>query len=153
MQEPGMIESLSKNITRQGLTNTTLNYLRVRDFNQQWGWPGEHLMYSPLPLQLQFVLKWVLLDVFRELTCKKDLFIKIPTKHGSVLLLWMYEFLWILSLYQSKVWIDFYHVSKVRLFVQCPKMQLITFQNFNIQTCFSQFLWFFCLKCWFKEFT
>ena len=29
MQEPGMIESLSKNITRQGLTNTTLNYLRV----------------------------------------------------------------------------------------------------------------------------
>ena len=30
MQEPGMVESLSKNITRQGLTNTTLNYLRVR---------------------------------------------------------------------------------------------------------------------------
>lgn len=59
MQEPGMIESLSKNITRQGLTNTTLNYLRVRDFNQ-WGWPGEHIMYSYLPLQLQFVLKWVL---------------------------------------------------------------------------------------------
>jgi hypothetical protein len=29
MQEPGMVESLSKNITRQGLTNTTLNYLRV----------------------------------------------------------------------------------------------------------------------------
>jgi len=29
MQEPGMIESLSKNITRQGLTNTTLNYLRL----------------------------------------------------------------------------------------------------------------------------
>jgi hypothetical protein len=25
-----MVESLSKNITRQGLTNTTLNYLRVR---------------------------------------------------------------------------------------------------------------------------
>ena len=29
MQDPGMVESLSKNITRQGLTNTTLNYLRV----------------------------------------------------------------------------------------------------------------------------
>lgn len=29
MQEPGMVESLSKNITRQGLTNTTLNYLRL----------------------------------------------------------------------------------------------------------------------------
>ncbi len=29
MQEPGMIESLSKNVTRQGLTSTTLNYLRV----------------------------------------------------------------------------------------------------------------------------
>ena len=32
MQEPGMVESLSKNITRQGLTNTTLNYLRVSIF-------------------------------------------------------------------------------------------------------------------------
>ena len=32
MQEPGMVESLSKNITRQGLTNTTLNYLRVTIF-------------------------------------------------------------------------------------------------------------------------
>ncbi len=30
MQEPGMIESLSKNVTRQGLTSKTLNYLRVR---------------------------------------------------------------------------------------------------------------------------
>ena len=29
-------------------------------------------------------------------------------------------------------------------------MQLITFQNFHIQTWFSQFLWFFSLKCWFK---
>ena len=28
-QEPGMVETLSKNITRQGLTATTLNYLRV----------------------------------------------------------------------------------------------------------------------------
>ena len=29
VQEPGMVETLSKNITRQGLTATTLNYLRV----------------------------------------------------------------------------------------------------------------------------
>ena len=29
LQEPGMVETLSKNITRQGLTATTLNYLRV----------------------------------------------------------------------------------------------------------------------------
>ena len=29
-------------------------------------------------------------------------------------------------------------------------MQLITLQNFNIQTCFSQFLWFFSLKFLFK---
>ena len=28
-QDPGMMEQLSKNITRQGLTNSTLNYLRV----------------------------------------------------------------------------------------------------------------------------
>ena len=29
-------------------------------------------------------------------------------------------------------------------------MQLITSKNFNIKTCFIQFLWFFRLKCWFK---
>ena len=29
MQEPGMVENLSKNVTRQGMTSTTLNYLRV----------------------------------------------------------------------------------------------------------------------------
>ena len=40
--------------------------------------------------------------------------------------------------------------AKVSFFLQCSKMQLITFQNFHIQTCFSQFLWFFSLKCWFK---
>ena len=28
-QDPSIIEQLSKNITRQGLTNSTLNYLRV----------------------------------------------------------------------------------------------------------------------------
>jgi len=41
-------------------------------------------------------------------------------------------------------------LDKVSFFVQCTKMQLITLQNFNIQTCFSQFLSFFSLKCWFK---
>ena len=39
---------------------------------------------------------------------------------------------------------------KVSFFYQCSKMQFITFQNFHIQTWFSQFLWFFSLKCWFK---
>jgi hypothetical protein len=29
---------------------------------------------------------------------------------------------------------------KVSFFGECTKMQLITSQNFNIQTCFSQFL-------------
>jgi hypothetical protein len=28
-QDPGMLDQLSKNITRQGITNATLNYLRV----------------------------------------------------------------------------------------------------------------------------
>ena len=28
-QDPSMVEQLSKNITRQGLTNSTLNFLRV----------------------------------------------------------------------------------------------------------------------------
>ena len=30
------------------------------------------------------------------------------------------------------------------------QVSLFSAQNFNIQTCFSQFLWFFSLKCWFK---
>lgn len=29
-QDPSMLEQLSKNITRQGITNSTLNYLRVK---------------------------------------------------------------------------------------------------------------------------
>jgi hypothetical protein len=28
-------------------------------------------------------------------------------------------------------------------------MQLLPLKNFNIKTCFIQFLWFFRLKCWF----
>ena len=38
-------------------------------------------------------------------------------------------------------------LAKVSFFVQCKKMQLITLQNFNTQTYFSQFLWVFSLKC------
>ena len=41
-------------------------------------------------------------------------------------------------------------VAKVIFFVQCIKKQLIIHQNFNIQTSFSQFLWFFSLKFGFK---
>ena len=40
--------------------------------------------------------------------------------------------------------------GKVSFFGECTKMQLITSQNFNIQNCFSQFLWFFSFKVWFK---
>ena len=40
--------------------------------------------------------------------------------------------------------------TKVSFFLQCSKMQIIPLKNFNIQTCFIQFLWFFGLKCWFK---
>ena len=43
-----------------------------------------------------------------------------------------------------------YLAIKISFFVQFTKTQLITFLNFNIQTCFSQFLWGFSLKCWFK---
>ena len=35
-------------------------------------------------------------------------------------------------------------LTKVSSIVQCTKIQLITSQNFNIKTCFSKFLWFFC---------
>ena len=38
MQEPQMVESLSKNVTRQGFTSTTLNYLRVSNFLCNNGW-------------------------------------------------------------------------------------------------------------------
>lgn len=31
-QDPSGLEQLSKNITRQGITNSTLNYLRVSSF-------------------------------------------------------------------------------------------------------------------------
>ena len=41
-------------------------------------------------------------------------------------------------------------VAKVSFFGQCNKMQKIPLKNFNIQTCFIQFLCFFSLKCWFK---
>ena len=37
-------------------------------------------------------------------------------------------------------------LTKESFFIQCTKIQLITLQNFNIQTCFSQFLWFFSFK-------
>ena len=53
----------------------------------------------------------------------------------------------------SHNWGQNYHKlchTKVSFFVQCIKKQLITLQNFNIQTCFSQFLWFFSIQCWFK---
>ena len=49
----------------------------------------------------------------------------------------------------SLIW-KFCKHTKVRCLYQCSKMQFITFQNFHIQTWFSQFLWFFSLKCWFK---
>ena len=39
------------------------------------------------------------------------------------------------------------YAAKVSFFVLCKKMQLITSQNFNIQICFSQFLWYFTSKC------
>ena len=40
--------------------------------------------------------------------------------------------------------------AKVSFFVQSIKKKLISHHNFDIQTCFSQFLWLFSLKCWFK---
>ena len=64
LQDPGMVESLSKNVTRQGMTSTTLNYLRVR---MQWSWtlstlscfsPMTALMFKPFLLfQLCVILE------------------------------------------------------------------------------------------------
>ena len=54
----------------------------------------------------------------------------------------------------SDQWLDvsfFFLISiKVSFFIQYTKMQLITVKNFNIQTCCSQFLGFFSLKCRYK---
>ena len=61
LQDPGMVESLSKNVTRQGMTSTTLNYLRVR---MQWSLtssccsPMTTLMFKPFLLfQLCVILE------------------------------------------------------------------------------------------------
>ena len=40
--------------------------------------------------------------------------------------------------------------TKVSFFLQCSKMQIISIKEFNIKTCFFQFLWVFRMKCWFK---
>ena len=53
MQEPGMVESLSKNVTRQGLTSTTLNYLRVCYDLNEFYIRVEHTQYHVLPKSLQ----------------------------------------------------------------------------------------------------
>ena len=60
------------------------------------------------------------------------------------------SFSWISVRFYSKFLSIDLIITEVSFFVQFTKTQLITFQNFNIQTCFSQFLWFFSLKCWFK---
>ena len=69
MQEPGMVESLSKNVTRQGLTSTTLNYLRVssqfdyidasrtRNYIQSYKIKISNLFQSFLLLQLCVILE------------------------------------------------------------------------------------------------
>jgi hypothetical protein len=34
LKEPGVVEHLSQNVTRQGLTDNTLHFLQVRVFNE-----------------------------------------------------------------------------------------------------------------------
>ena len=67
-----------------------------------------------------------------------------PTLH--VLLTWLKP----LSRFEFQFQCAYNAFTKVSFFVQCTKVQLITLQNCNIQTFFSQFLWFFSVKCWFK---
>ena len=58
-QDPNFLEQLSKNITRQGMTNVTLNYLRVRKEGekQRQVLDMSHLKCSPeLPLNFGFFL-------------------------------------------------------------------------------------------------
>ena len=70
---------------------------------------------------------------------------------GDTLRYFDFPFIYLQKLYKEVKQKNFFrYFLKVSFLVQCTKMQLITLQNFNIQTCFSQFLWFFSLKCWFK---
>ena len=55
---------------------------------------------------------------------------------------------WALETIHGKEWMNTERQHKVTksFLVQYTKAQLIILQNFNIQTCFSQFLWFFSLN-------
>ena len=47
-QDPNFLEQLSKNITRQGMTNVTLNYLRVRKRRRKTEAGVEHVTFKVL---------------------------------------------------------------------------------------------------------
>ena len=86
-----------------------------------------------------------------ETNCNLDTFLLPYDKSPSeiVLVKWLALGLMNESLKISQVYLLFtpiLHTVKVSFFLQCSRMQLITFQNFHIQTCFSQLLWFFSLK-------
>lgn len=65
-QEPGFFEQLSKNITRQGITNSTLNYLRVSGDILRWRREIERRLfivqpstnYDILVCPFSYVLSW-----------------------------------------------------------------------------------------------
>lgn len=47
-QDPNFLEQLPKNITRQGMTNVTLNYLRVRKRRRKTEADVEHVTFKVL---------------------------------------------------------------------------------------------------------
>ena len=47
-QDPNFLEQLSKNITRQGMTNVTLNYLRVRKRRRKTEAGAGHVTFKVL---------------------------------------------------------------------------------------------------------
>ena len=47
-QDPNFLEQLSKNITRQGMTNVTLNYLRVRKRRRKTEAGVRHVLFKVL---------------------------------------------------------------------------------------------------------
>lgn len=67
--DPAMLDQLSKNITRQGITNSTLNYLRVSVWSESDS--DEWICFSCLQTFCSILLSW------REKVCREKFKLKL----------------------------------------------------------------------------
>ncbi len=74
-----MLEQLSKNITRQGLTNVTLNYLRVSDIKREHVTDFKHQTRDCLLKEKgQSSLGFMCQFIFKTTTCLNPVLILTP---------------------------------------------------------------------------